>query len=230
MPPRPTIAFDLDGTLVDSAPDLVTALNVVLAEAGFGPVGLQHARNLVGGGARLMIERGLAQHGAKFSPAETDRMLARFLAYYEHHIADHSRPFPDAKIVLEELVRAGANLLVCTNKLERYSVKLLDAMGLASYFSVVAGADTFPVRKPNPGHLLLAIERAGGDPTAAVMIGDSQPDVATARAAGIPVIVVSFGYSDVPPAELEGDRLVDRIAEVPAAAAALLGARHRPSA
>jgi phosphoglycolate phosphatase len=155
MPPRPTIAFDLDGTLVDSAPDLVAALNVVLAETGLGPVGLEHARNLVGGGARLMIERGLAQHGAKFSPAETDRMLARFLAYYEHHIADHSRPCPDAKIVLEELVRAGAILLVCTNKLERYSVKLLDAMGLASYFTLVAGADTFPVRKPNPGHLLL---------------------------------------------------------------------------
>ncbi len=152
----------------------MTALNVVLAEAGLGPVGLEHARNLVGGGARLMIERGLAQHGTKFPPAEIDRMFARFLAYYEHHIADHSRPFPDAKIVLEELVRSGAILLICTNKLERYSVKLLDAMGLATYFTVVAGADTFPVRKPNPGHLLLAIERAGGDPKAAVMIGDSR--------------------------------------------------------
>ena len=172
MPPRPTIAFDLDGTLVDSAPDLVATLNVVLAETGLGPVGLEHARNLVGGGARLMIERGLAQQGAKFSPAELDRMFARFLAYYEHHIADHSRPFPGAKIVLEELTRSGAILLVCTNKLERYSVKLLDAMGLATYFTVVAGADTFPVRKPNPGHLLLAIERAGGDPKAAVMVGD----------------------------------------------------------
>ncbi len=102
------------------------------------------------------------------------------------------------------------------------AVKLLDAMGLASYFTVVAGADTFPVRKPNPGHLLLAIERAGGDPKAAVMVGDSRTDVATARAAGIPVIVVSFGYSDVPPAELEGDRLVERLAEVPAVVASLL--------
>ncbi len=230
MPPSPTIAFDLDGTLVDSAPDLVATLNVVLAEIGLGPVGIEHARNLVGGGARLMIERGLAKQGAQFPPAEIDRLLARFLAYYDHHIADHSRPFPDAKIVLEELARSGAKLLVCTNKLERYSVKLLEAMGLGAYFPVVAGADTFPVRKPNPGHLLLAIERAGGDPKAAVMVGDSRTDVATARAAGIPVIVVSFGYSDVPAAELGGDRLVDRLTEVPAAVAGLLQGRPRPSA
>ena len=222
MPSRPTVAFDLDGTLVDSAPDLVATLNVVLAEIGLGPVGLEHARNLVGGGARLMIERGLTKHGAQFTPAEIERLFQRFLAYYDVHIADHSRPFPDAKAMLAELAAAGARLVVCTNKLERFSVKLLDAMGLAHFFSVIAGADTFAARKPDPLHILHAVKRAGGNPATTVMVGDSRTDVAAARAASVPVIAVSFGYSDVPASELGADRVIDRLAQVPAVVAALL--------
>jgi phosphoglycolate phosphatase len=219
---RPTIAFDLDGTLVDSAPDLVATLNVVLAEIGLKPVGLEHARNLVGGGARLMIERGLTKHGAKFTPEDIERLFQRFLAHYDMHIADHSRPFPGAHKMLEELAAGGARLVVCTNKLERFSVKLLNEMGLAHFFSVIAGADTFAARKPDPLHILHAVKRAGGDARHAVMVGDSRIDVAAARAAKVPVVAVSFGYSDVPPAELSADRVVDRLAEVPAAVAALL--------
>jgi phosphoglycolate phosphatase len=219
---RPTIAFDLDGTLVDSAPDLLATLNVVLGEAGFGPIKAEDARGLFGGGARVLIERGLALHGTRFAQPEIDRLLARFLAYYDQHIADHSRPFPGAKATLEELSAGGAGLVVCTNKLERFAVKLLGEMGLAQYFAVVAGADTFPVRKPNPGHLLSAIARAGGDHAAAVLVGDSKTDLATGRAAGVPVVLVSFGYTDVPAAELGADKLIDHLRDVPAAVAALL--------
>jgi phosphoglycolate phosphatase len=226
---RPTIAFDLDGTLVDSAPDLVATLNVVLGEVGFGPIRVEEARGMFGAGARVMIERGLSAHGTRLAQPEIDRLFARFLAYYDQHIADHSRPFPGAKAMLEDLSAAGTTLVVCTNKLEHFALKLLAEMGLAQYFSVVAGADTFAVRKPNPGHLLSAIERAGGDRAAAVMVGDSETDVATARAAGVPVVLVSYGYTDTPASELGGDRLIHRLADVPAAADALLTSWRSPT-
>lgn len=219
---RPTIAFDLDGTLVDTAPDLIGALNLVLNEAGLKPVPFHEARNLVGGGARVLIERGLSLEEAKVSPAELDRMFARFLVHYEDHLADASLPFPGAVEMLDTLEKSGANLVVCTNKLERFSVKLLKALGLADRFAFIAGPDTFSVRKPDPGHLLGAVSRAGGHSSAVVMVGDSKTDVATARAANVPAIAVSFGYSDVPVASLNADKIVDRLADVPNAVAELL--------
>lgn len=219
---RPTIAFDLDGTLVDTAPDLIGTLNLVLSESGLKPVPFQEARNLVGGGARLLIERGLVLEGAKVAPAEMDRMFARFLVHYEAHLADSSLPFPGAIETLDALTKSGAILVVCTNKLERFSVKLLKALGIADRFAFIAGPDTFSVRKPDPGHLLGAVSRAGGHSSAVVMVGDSRTDVATARAAKVPIIAVSFGYSDVPVASLGADRIVERLADVPAAVAELL--------
>lgn len=219
---RPTIAFDLDGTLVDTAPDLIGTLNLVLSESGLKPVPFQEARNLVGGGARLLIERGLVLEGAKVAPAEIDRMFARFLVHYEAHLADSSLPFPGAIETLDALTKSGAILVVCTNKLERFSVKLLKALGIADRFAFIAGPDTFSVRKPDPGHLLGAVSRAGGHSSAVVMVGDSRTDVATARAAKVPIIAVSFGYSDVPVAALGADRIVERLADVPAAVAELL--------
>jgi phosphoglycolate phosphatase len=221
-PTRPTIAFDLDGTLVDSAPDLFSALNLVLDEAGHKTVQFDDMRNLVGNGARVMIERGLALHGAKPNPDQLDRMLARFLVHYEAHIADGSRPFPGARETLEALKQSGALLAVCTNKFESFSVKLLEALELAPYFEVIAGSDTFPVRKPDAGHLLGTIRKAGGHSSSAVMVGDSRTDVATARAANVPVIAVDFGYSDIPAEELGADRVVGKLIEVPNAAWALL--------
>jgi phosphoglycolate phosphatase len=219
---RPTIAFDLDGTLVDTAPDLIATLNLVLSEAGLKPVPFHEARNLVGGGARVLIERGLVLEGVKVAPAELDRMLARFLVHYETHLADSSLPFPGAIEMLDALTKTGAILVVCTNKLERFSVKLLKALGIADRFAFIAGPDTFSVRKPDPGHLLGAVSRAGGHSSAIVMVGDSKTDVATARAAKVPVIAVSFGYSDVPVASLQPDKIVERLSDVPAAVADLL--------
>jgi phosphoglycolate phosphatase len=222
MTDRPTIAFDLDGTLVDTAPDLVDTLNLVLQEAGLPAVPFAEARELVGGGARAMLERGLAFERARPPAPEVERMFARFLAHYETHLADRSLAFPETSAALQELRGTGAILVVCTNKLERFSVKLLQALGLADHFALVAGADTFAVRKPDPGHLLSAISRAGGRSSAAVMVGDSEIDVLTARRAQVPVVAVDWGYSPVPAKELGADRLIARMGELPDAVAALL--------
>ena len=225
MSPRPTIAFDLDGTLVDSAPDLLETLNLVLRETGLGPLAAADARGMFGGGARVMIERGLAYHGVRPAAQEVERMFQRFLAHYEDHLADKSVPYPGAADALETLLSQKAHLVVVTNKFERFSVKLLAALGLAKYFTVIAGPDTFNLRKPDPGHLLRAVEKAGGAASATVMVGDSAVDVATARAANVPVIAVSYGYRSVGAAELGADRLIDRLGDVPATAKALLDAR-----
>jgi phosphoglycolate phosphatase len=222
MTARPTIAFDLDGTLVDTAPDLVDTLNLVLKEAGLEPVPYNEARNLVGGGARALIERGLAFEHEKLPAAKVDRLLARFLVHYEAHLADRSRVFPGVEAVLDALAAKGALLVVCTNKLERFSVKLLQALGLAERFALIAGADTFEVRKPDPGHLLGAVARAGGRSTAAVMVGDSETDVLTARRARVPVVAVSWGYSRIPAGELGADRLVERMNDLRGAVEELL--------
>jgi phosphoglycolate phosphatase len=219
---RPTIAFDLDGTLVDSAPDLLNTLNVVLAGIKLGPVPHSQTRNLVGGGARVLIERGLALHGVQLPEAAVDRLFAQFLEHYEVHLADQSLPFPGVVEALDQLQAQDARLIVVTNKIERFSVKLLGALGLADRFAVIAGPDTYGVRKPDPGHLLTAIARSGGHSTSAVMIGDSETDVTLARRAKVPVVAVSWGYSSIPVRELNADRLVDRFAEIPEAAAALL--------
>jgi phosphoglycolate phosphatase len=154
-------------------------------------------------------------------------MLDRFLEHYEAHLADASLPFPGAAEALDALAADGARLVVVTNKYERYATKLLELVALARHFSVVAGPDTFGVRKPDPGHLLHAIRRAGGDSEHAVMIGDSFTDVATARAAQVPVIAVSFGYTDIAPRELGADAVVDALGEIPNAIARIRG---RPAA
>lgn len=224
--PRPTIAFDLDGTLVDTAPDLLAALDHALETEGLNPPDDHESRNFIGGGARVMIERALAFNRVQFGKEKVDAMLRTFLSHYEDHIADHSRPFPGVDHALKRLAGEGAILAVCTNKMERYAVKLLDALALTQHFAFIAGSDTFPYRKPDPRHLTDTIERAGGDAENAVLIGDSETDVITARAAEIPVVAVSFGYTDIPPAALGADTLVHKFEDVPAAAMALLAKRR----
>jgi phosphoglycolate phosphatase len=216
MPPC-TVVFDLDGTLVDSAPDLVAALNVVLSGAGLPTIAYEDACTMVGGGARVMVERGLKANGRVLPPAEIGRMARDFVAYYAEHIAVHSQPFDGVETVLDKLTESGCRLAVCTNKLEWLSVRLLDALKLTRRFRAICGPDTFGVSKPDPKILRRTIERAGGDPALAIMIGDSMTDIATARAAGIPVIAVDFGYTDVPVAALKPDRVVSAFAELPQA-------------
>ncbi len=204
-----TIAFDLDGTLVETAPDLVRATNHVLAHAGLAPVAAGELRGSISFGSRAMIEHALKLHRQTFSAAEVDRLQERFLAHYANNIATESHPYPGLERALSHIAARGARLVVCTNKQEGLSRKLLDALQLTHHFDAIAGRDTFPVYKPHPGHLTGAIRLAGGDPAHAVMVGDSDTDIKTARAAGIPVIGVPFGYSDVPIHALAPDIVID---------------------
>lgn len=210
-----TIVFDLDGTLIDTAPDLVDTLNVILAQEGLPAVPFEKARNLIGGGARGMIERALTAEGRRCSTAEMDRLYTAFITHYAAHIADRSRPFPQLEATLERLAITGHRLAVCTNKLEWLSKRLLDTLKLADRFAAICGQDTFGMQKPDPEVLRLTVRRAGGEPARTIMIGDSGTDVHTARAASVPVIAVDFGYSDVPIATLHPDRIISSFADLP---------------
>ena len=212
-----TVVFDLDGTLVDTAPDLVDTLNVVFAREGLAPVPYDTARILIGGGARRMIERGLTLEGRACTAAEMDRLFADFIAYYAEHIADRSRPFPGLEGALDQLAARGCRFAVCTNKLEGLSRRLLDALGMSSRFAAICGQDTFAVQKPHPEILRRTIAQAGGDIARAVMVGDSGTDIDTARAARVPVVAVDFGYTETPVAQLRPDRVISHFDSLPAA-------------
>ncbi len=218
-----TLVFDLDGTLVDTAPDLVAATNHVLADLGLPGVSEHALRPLIGHGARFMVEHAMGPDAAKLSEDERKRLVDLFLDYYAANIAVGSRPFEGTVTALERLKGAGAKLAVCTNKAEATSRRLLEALGLSPLFSAVAGRDTFPVFKPHPDHLLGTIRLAGGEASRAVMVGDSRIDIATAKAAGVPVVAVTFGYTDTPVRELSPDRAIDHYDELEAAIVALLG-------
>ena len=216
------VVFDLDGTLVDTAPDLIAALNFVLDREGLPPLPLQSARNMIGAGARKLIERGLEVEGRTATADELARMTRDFIDHYAAHIADTSRPFDGVEAALDDLERSGCRFAVCTNKLEWLSKLLLDRLSLSARFAAVCGADTFGVSKPDPAILKQTVARAGGQMSAALMVGDAGPDVGVARRAGIPVIGVEFGYTDVPIAELRPDRLIGHMRELPAAVESLL--------
>jgi phosphoglycolate phosphatase len=221
----PTIVFDLDGTLVDTAPDLIAALNTILAREGLPPVAFEAARNMVGGGARRMIERGLAAEGVTPVAAQVERLCGQFIDHYAAHIADRSRPFPGVEAALDDLARGGCRLAVCTNKLEWLSLRLLGALGLVDRFAAICGADTFGVQKPDAAILHGTVARAGGHSDVAIMVGDAITDIAVARAAGIAVIAVDFGYSETPVAELAPDRIVSSFDRLPEVVFALLAAQ-----
>src|SRR6266702_865689 len=210
-----TVVFDLDGTLVDTAPDLINALNYVLDREGLPPVPLHSARNMIGAGARKLIERGLELEGRAACVADITRLTADFIDYYAAHIADASRPFDGLESALDDLSGRGYRLAVCTNKLEWLSKRLLDELGLSPRFAAICGADTFGVSKPDPAILRQTIARAGGHISAAIMVGDAGPDIGVARRAGVPVVGVSFGYTDVPIAELKPDWQISHLRELP---------------
>jgi phosphoglycolate phosphatase len=226
MTPAHLVVFDLDGTLVDTAPDLINALNFVLGREGLPPVPLQSARNMIGAGARKLIERGLELEGRVYSVEELNRLTSDFIDYYAAHIADASRPFEGLESALDELTAIGYRFAVCTNKLEWLSKLLLQQLGLSARFAAICGADTFGVAKPDPAILRQTIAHAGGELKSAIMVGDAGPDIGVARRAGVPVIGVEFGYTDVPIAELKPDRLINHMRELPAAVHSLTAARN----
>ncbi|MGP9812008.1 HAD family hydrolase [Rhodopseudomonas sp. NSM] len=217
-----TVVFDLDGTLIDTAPDLINALNYILVREGMPAVPLATARNMIGQGARRLLERGLELDGRVISPEDVNRLAVDFIDYYAANIAVESRPFEGLEQTLDVLAGQGYRFAVCTNKLEWLSKLLLDQLGLSSRFAAICGADTFGVAKPDPAILRETIVRAGGHLASAVMVGDAGPDVGVARRAGIPVIGVEFGYTEVPIAELKPDVLVGHMRDLPDAVARLL--------
>jgi len=215
-----TIIFDLDGTLVDTAPDLIAALNAVLGREGLALVPEDEGRLMIGRGARHLLELGLARAGA--ASFQIDRLYEDFLSWYGEHLADRSRPWPGVERALDRLAGEGCTLAVCTNKLEGLAVRLLTQLGLAGRFAAICGRDTFPVQKPDPGALAGTLRRAGGRSGRAVMVGDSVTDIAAARAVPMPVVAVDFGYTDVPVAELGPDQVISRFRDLPAAVRMLL--------
>ena len=210
----PTAVFDLDGTLADTVHDLIATLNVVMDSEGLPHLPLAEGREMIGAGARALIERGLEAVGREVTPAHLDELHRFFLAHYNENLCVHTKLFPGVVEALGQLEAAGFSLAVCTNKYEDLSVALLEGLGIAHRFSAICGRDTFIYYKPDPRHLTLTIEKAGGDPARAVMVGDSLADIATAKAAGIPSVAVTFGYSDIPVENLAPDRLINHYDEL----------------
>ncbi|HXT05455.1 MAG TPA: HAD-IA family hydrolase [Roseiarcus sp.] len=216
-----TLVFDLDGTLAETAPDLIGALNHVLAGDDIAPVPVEAARSLLGAGARALIERGYARAGRELTRARLDAQFDAFLEFYDAHIADHSTLFPGVLACLDRCRAEGWRLAVCTNKLEHSSHLLLGKLGVAERFTFVCGQDTFGVAKPDPKPLLETVARAGGVIARSVMVGDSVTDIRTARAAGVLVVAVDFGYTDVPVTELGPDRVISHFDALDGAVRAL---------
>lgn len=221
-PPTATVVFDLDGTLIDTAPDLIGTLNALFVREGLPPLDYASARNLIGGGARRLIERGLCRDGVSVAPGEVDRLFQDFVAAYATRIAELSRPFPGLEAALDRLSAAGCIFAICTNKLEWLSVRLMEELGLSSRFVAICGQDTFGVQKPDPEMVRRTIARAGGRLDRSVMIGDSRTDVVAAQAAGVPVVAVDFGYTEIPVGKLNPDRVISHFHELPGAVASLV--------
>lgn len=205
----PLLVFDLDGTLADSAPDLLATLDVILPKHGYAVAASDDMRNGIGHGARSLIEYALKVQGAEFEAATLDAMYRDFLVHYEANISVATRLFPGTLAMLDRFEAAGWHFAVCTNKPERFSRILLEDLGVMSRFKAICGGDTFITRKPDPQHLLRTLGMAGGSETGSIMVGDSRTDIDTARAAGVPAVGVTFGYTPVPMSELAPDLLID---------------------
>jgi phosphoglycolate phosphatase len=210
----PIVVFDLDGTLADTAGDLVGTLNVILKREGLAPLRVEKARDMIGAGAKALIQRGFEAAGKELTPAYLDELFRQFMVHYGENICVETRLYPGVASALDRLEQAGFILAVCTNKVEEHSVKLLHELGVGHRFAANCGRDTFPYFKPDPRHLTLTIERAGGSPARAVMIGDSRTDIVTAQNAGIPVVAVPFGYTDVPVRDLGPDLVINHFDEL----------------
>src|SRR5918911_363053 len=224
MAAPPIAVFDLDGTLADTAQDLVATLNVVLGREGVPPLPVEKAGDMISAGGRGLLQRGFEAAGPEPAPALIEELYGRFLAHYGENLCVRTRLYHGAAAALDRLERDGWRLAICTNKMEAHSLKLLAALGIRDRFATVCGRDTFPWFKPDPRHLTMTIERAGGNPDKAVMVGDSYSDVAAAKAAGVPVVAVSFGYPDRPIREHGPDLVIDHFDELFSAVQSLVAA------
>ncbi len=215
------LVFDLDGTLVSSMEDLVATLNVVMKSAGYAEIPQDDVANMVGMGAKVLIQRGLEHNGVDWTEETIAPLFKHFLDHYSANIAVQTRPFERVVPALEAFRQDGWKLAVCTNKAERLTLPLLQALDLEKHFDAVVGGDTFAVSKPHAEPVHGAIARAGGTVAGSIMIGDSVTDIKAARAAGIPVVAVDFGYTPVPVEDLGPDRVISHFDELADAVAGL---------
>ncbi|MCF3642777.1 phosphoglycolate phosphatase [Rhizobium sp. TRM95111] len=208
------IVFDLDGTLIDTAADLVASLNHTIGVEGLEPVGFGDLTYLVGHGGQVMIRRAFELRGRTLSEPDLARMLGVFVEHYAAGMPGLSAPYPGLVEAMDRLSAGGHRLAVCTNKLEMLAKRLIQGLGMTTRFAAITGGDTFAVRKPDAGHLLGTVRLAGADPARTVMIGDSRNDMLVARNAGVPSIAVPFGYSDVPVESLEPSHVIAHFDEL----------------
>jgi phosphoglycolate phosphatase len=208
------VLFDFDGTLIDSAPDIHAATNLLLARQGLGPLTLAQVKSMIGHGVRKLVERAYAACGRPLDDAELDAEFATMMEIYFSHLTVLTRLMPGAREAVDALRADGVALALVTNKPQRFSEAILDHFGLLDAFGAVIGGDAGYVKKPAPDMLLAALERLGVAAGEAAMIGDSGADVESARAAGLPVVIVEGGYTTVPAAELGADAVVASLDEV----------------
>lgn len=213
----PLVIFDLDGTLIDTAPDLMASLNHVMDLNGLAPVEFKDMTWLVGQGAKIMIERAWSHHGHPSSPEQLETAFETFLKHYSAEMPGRSKPYPGLMAALDRLEAAGMDLAVCTNKTEILALRLLNSLGLTDRFAAITGGDTFKVKKPHGDHILGTIDLAGARPDNAVMIGDSVNDILAAQNARVPTIAVPFGYSDQPVENFKPDIIIGHFDELDAA-------------
>jgi phosphoglycolate phosphatase len=207
------LVFDLDGTLVDSVPDLRAALNEMLRERGRRLLSLSQVKRMVGDGVGALVARALAASDA--DPAEAVAALPRFLEIYEATATRLTRPYPGVRPTLATLRRRGYRTAICTNKPQRATIAVLQGLELMPLFDGIAGGDRFGVRKPDPGHLLCLMAELGGTAEATAMIGDNENDAAAARAAAVPLVLMRYGYARVDPETLAADALLDHFNDLP---------------
>ena len=218
-----TLVFDLDGTLVDTAQDLAAATNHVLKSKGLAPVVDREILPFVGQGALKMIEQAMAAHGVVLAQKELYDLFELFIVYYAAHISVRSRPYEGVIASLSAFEAQGAKLAVCTNKLESHARALLQALDMTRHFAAITGRDSLGAYKPDPKHLTGTIALAAGNSSKAIMIGDSETDILTAKAAGIPVIAVDFGYSVQPVSSFSPDIIISHFDQLAGAVATLRG-------
>jgi phosphoglycolate phosphatase len=219
-----TIIFDVDGTLVDSAADIHSALNFGLSLAGAGEIDFAASRGLISLGLERSLETVLMQRGCTLEPPELTRLRGECARYYDAHLVERTRLYPGVEETLAALKRTGAVLGICTNKRPEPTAHMLSEFGIAGYFGALVARGTVPESKPHPAPLIASIRALGGHSDSAAMVGDSAADIDCARAAGVASVAVAYGYSDRPVGELGADRVVDTFHELPAALRALLRA------
>ena len=213
---QPTaIVWDLDGTLVDSAPDLASALNTVLDKRGFFTLSLTEVRKMIGNGVPKLVERGFNAVGIRPDPAQLDELVTIFAGEYKRCATEQTRPYPQVVETLQAIRAMNIPMGVCTNKPEAFTKQILEGLGLAGYFSSVVGGDTTSTRKPDPQPVLACLSGLVAEPALSLMIGDSVHDVHAAQAAGVPVGVVPWGYRSAPVDELGADFVISDLAGLP---------------